>query len=102
MHIPKKNMLEVYTSLFESGVLIVAKNRFENVHSDLQTPNHQIKPLMRSLKSKGCVTEVFSWQYSYFTITAEGIQYLRRKLFLSDSAFPETSIIGKPSEKEVF
>merc|ERR1719486_986132 len=38
--------------------------------------------LMQSLKSRGYVTEKFSWQWYYWYLTNEGIEYLREYLHL--------------------
>ncbi|OIR59137.1 MAG: 40S ribosomal protein S10 [Amphiamblys sp. WSBS2006] len=99
MHIPRKNILEVYKHLFEYGVLIVKKNRFDNTHSMLEAPNYHTKYIMRSLKSREFVKEVFVWGHSYFTITDSGIAFLRQKLVLPESAFPETHLAAHQSEK---
>merc|ERR1712165_245942 len=44
----------------------------------------------QSLKSKGYVKENFTWRFSYFTLTNEGIQYLRDYLHLPPEIVPAT------------
>ncbi len=55
------------------GVLVAGK--------DYNAPKH-IKA-MQSLTSKGCVKTRFSWQYYYYTLTNEGLDYIREWFELS-------------------
>lgn len=45
---------------------------------------------MKSLKSREYVRETFSWQYYYYYLTDEGIEYLRSYLNLPGSVKPTT------------
>jgi small subunit ribosomal protein S10e len=45
---------------------------------------------LQSLKSRGFVTETFSWQYYYYILTEEGINFLRAQLNLPESVVPAT------------
>lgn len=40
-------------------------------------PNLQVIKAMQSLTSRGLVTTQFSWQWYYYVLTAEGVEYLR-------------------------
>ncbi len=55
--------------LFAEGVLVVKKDDFLPKHPQLEVPNLQVRKMMISLKSRGFVSEVFSWQYHYFSLT---------------------------------
>ena len=46
-------------------------------HADLDVPNLEVIKIMQSLTSKGFVKTQFSWQWYYYTLTDEGIDYLR-------------------------
>ena len=46
--------------------------------------------VMRSLKSRKFVTEIFSWQWHYYFLTPEGIKYLREYLGLPSNVIPNT------------
>ena len=46
--------------------------------------------LMQSLKSKDHVTEVFSWQHYYWTLTDAGVESLRDTLHLPATIVPST------------
>jgi len=59
-------------------------------HEDLEVPNLQVIKAMQSLTSKGLVKTQFSWQYYYYTLTDEGIQYLRDWLHLPAEIVPAT------------
>lgn len=99
MHITKRNIHAVYKYFLENGVLVVKKNLFDNKHSELDVPNYEIRKIMKKLRSKECATEIFSWQHSYYTITDEGIKYLRAVLLISENTFPETVYNTQSSKK---
>merc|ERR1712094_61658 len=65
MLVPKKDRLIIYKNLF-------------------------IIKLLTSLKSRGYVTERFSWQWYYWYLTNEGIEYLREYLHLPEEIVPAT------------
>lgn len=47
-------------------------------HEDLEDiPNLEVIKAMQSLTSQGYVKTRFSWQYYYYTLTDEGLEYLR-------------------------
>merc|ERR1719242_275659 len=89
MLVPKKNRLAIYSYLFKEGVL-VAKNEFSGKHPQIAVPNLHALKLMQSLKSRGYVKEKFSWQWFYYSLTNEGIIYLREYLHVSGDTVPAT------------
>ena len=46
--------------------------------------------LLKSFSSKGYVKETFNWQYYYYYLTNEGIEYLRQYLALPAEIVPAT------------
>merc|ERR1712093_707841 len=46
--------------------------------------------MMQSLKSRGYVREQFSWQWFYWYLTNEGIEYLREYLNIPSEVVPST------------
>eukprot|EP00981_Chlorochromonas_danica_P003189 scaffold633_cov288-Ochromonas_danica.AAC.24 len=67
----------------DEGVLVAKKDYYAATHSEeLPIANLEVICLLRSFKSRGFVTETFNWQYYYYTLTAEGIEYLRQYLGL--------------------
>jgi len=89
MLVPKKNRHAVYSYLFKEGV-ITAKKELEGKHTHVDVPNLHVVKLLQSLRSRGFVKEKFSWQYLYYTLTDEGIEYLREYLHVSADTVPST------------
>ena len=57
---------------------MVAKKDFNAPkHEDLDVPNLEVIKAMQSLTSKGLVKTQFSWQWYYYVLTPEGVDYLR-------------------------
>ena len=46
-------------------------------HEELDVPNLEVIKAMQSLTSKGLVKTQFSWQWYYYALTPEGVDYLR-------------------------
>eukprot|EP00457_Paulinella_chromatophora_P010495 gb/GEZN01010599.1/.p1 GENE.gb/GEZN01010599.1/~~gb/GEZN01010599.1/.p1 ORF type:complete len:170 (-),score=24.59 gb/GEZN01010599.1/:349-858(-) len=90
MLVPKKNRKIVFSYLFREGVIVCKKALSMTKHNELEVPNIHVVKLMQSLKSKGFVTEKFNWQWLYFTLTNEGIEYLREFLHVSAETVPDT------------
>lgn len=96
MIITKQNRRTIYENLFKGayllyhcmhitisdysiieGVLVAKKDYNAPKHEDLDVPNLEVIKAMQSLTSKGFVKTQFSWQYYYYTLTNEGLDYLR-------------------------
>ena len=88
---PKKNRVLIYENLFREGVLVCKKDPFAVKHSKaLEVPNLHVMKACQSLKSKGYVKENFTWSHSYYTLTNEGIEFLREFLHLPAEIVPAT------------
>jgi len=72
------------------GVMVAKKDFNLPTHPTVGVRNLYVIKLCQSLKSKGYVTERFSWQYFYWFLTNEGIEYLRDYLHLPDEVVPLT------------
>merc|ERR1711908_66686 len=92
MLVPKANRQAVYKYLFKEGVMVAKKDFNKQKHDDpdLNVPNLQVIKLMQSLKSRGFVTERFSWNWFYYYLTNEGIDYLQKFLNLPADVVPAT------------
>merc|ERR1712153_10277 len=92
MLVPKKDRLIIYRYLFKEGVMVAKKDCNKPKHDDPELPvkNIYVIKLMTSLKSRGYVTERFSWQWFYWYLTNEGIEYLREYLHLPAEIVPNT------------
>jgi len=91
MLIPKKNRVIIYENLFKEGVAVAKKDFNAPKHQEIEgVPNLQVIKAMQSLKSRGYVTEQFSWQHYYWYLTNDGIAYLRDYLHLPPEIVPAT------------
>jgi len=88
---PKKNRVAIYEHLFKEGVMVAEKNFNAPKHPELEAvPNLQVIKALTSLKSRGYVKEQFAWRHFYWSLTNEGIQYLRDFLHLPPEIVPAT------------
>lgn len=90
MIISKKNRHIIYENLFKEGVLVAKKDYNAPKHEELDVPNLEVIKALQSLTSKGLVKTQFSWQYYYYTLTPEGVDYLREWLHLPNEIVPAT------------
>lgn len=71
--------------------MVAEKNFNAPAHADLpQIRNLEVIKAMQSLTSKGYVKTRFSWQWYYYTLTPEGLDYLREYLHLPSEIVPQT------------
>ncbi|KAG2221080.1 hypothetical protein INT45_009738 [Circinella minor] len=90
MLVSKQNRKTIYETLFKDGAVVAAKDYNLAKHPDIDVPNLEVIKMMQSLTSKGFVKTQFSWQYYYYTLTDEGIDYLREYLHLPQEIVPAT------------
>ncbi|KAJ7592542.1 Plectin/S10 domain-containing protein [Mycena floridula] len=90
MIITKENRRVIYENLFKEGVLVAKKDYNAPKHEELDVPNLQVIKALQSLTSKGLVKTQFSWQWYYYTLTPEGVEYLREWLHLPAEIVPAT------------
>lgn len=89
----------------------MAKKDFESIHSEIGIKNLYVRPpspspppspptnlpnqvvkAAQSLTSRGYLKTQFSWQWYYYTLTPEGLDYLREWLHLPAEIVPATHI----------
>ncbi|KAF5359175.1 hypothetical protein D9756_003607 [Leucocoprinus leucothites] len=90
MIISKQNRRVIYENLFKEGVLVAKKDFNAPKHEELDVPNLEVIKAMQSLTSKGLVKTQFSWQWYYYVLTPEGVEYLREWLHLPAEIVPST------------
>merc|ERR1712094_81053 len=92
MLVPKQHRHDVYKYLFKEGVMVAKKDFNKKSHDDpeLDVPNLHVIKLMQSLKSRGYVNERFSWNWYYYYLTNEGIDYFQKFLTLPADVVPAT------------
>jgi len=99
MLMPKQNRVAIYEHLFKEGVMVAKKDFNQPKHDELDTvPNLQVIKALTSLKSRGYVKEQFAWRHYYWSLTNEGIQYLRDYLHLPPEIVPATLKRQAPRE----
>ena len=90
--IPKADRKKIHEYLFREGVLVAKKDYNLPKHNDIDTKNLYVVKACQSLTSRGYVKTQFSWQYYYYTLTPEGLDYLREWLHLPAEIVPATHI----------
>mmetsp|Transcript_21247 Transcript_21247/g.48553 ORF Transcript_21247/g.48553 Transcript_21247/m.48553 type:complete len:137 (-) Transcript_21247:113-523(-) len=96
--ISKKNRKAIYEHVFKEGVIVVKHEPRACRHNELEDiPNLHVMMVMRSLASRAYVTEKFNWQWHYYFLTNEGIEYLREVLALPPQVFPSTLTKQRPT-----
>ncbi|KXN67588.1 putative 40s ribosomal protein s10 [Conidiobolus coronatus NRRL 28638] len=90
MLISKQNRKIIYENLFKEGVLVAKKDYNLPRHPTLKVSNLEVIKACQSLNSRGYVKTQFSWQYYYYSLTDEGINYLREYLHLPAEIVPAT------------
>lgn len=90
MLISKQNRRIIYENLFKEGVMVAKKDYNAAKHEELDVPNLQVIKALQSLTSQHYVKTQFSWQYYYYILTPEGVEYLREWLHLPVEIVPST------------
>ena len=85
---PSWSLFQTFRSVLEF-LLIVVFNMMFSV---------QVIKALTSLKSRGYVKEQFAWRHYYWSLTNEGIQYLRDYLHLPPEIVPATLKRQAPRE----
>ena len=79
--VSKENKKKIYEYILKEGVIVVKKDSYLPKHQQLKdVPNLQVMMIVKSLKSKGFLQDVFCWQWAYYTVTNKGVQYLVKEL----------------------
>lgn len=100
--VSKKDRIAIFKYLMQEGVLVVKKDNNLAAHPHVTQgsngePIHNlhVMMIMKSLKSRDYVDEVFSWQWSYYTLTDNGVKFIREQLGLPPSVIPPTHRKGR-------
>merc|ERR1719477_119187 len=77
--------------IFKEGVIVVKNDGRAWRHNELEDiPNLHVMMVCKSLASRAYLSEKFNWQWHYYFLTNEGIEYLREVLHLPPQVFPST------------
>ena len=81
--IAREDRRAVFEYLLREGVIVVKKDAYLPAHQHCTTvTNLKVMMIVKSLKSKGCLNEVYTWGWMYMFLTNEGLQYLIKELGL--------------------
>ena len=89
---PKADRKKIYEYLFREGVLVAKKDFNLPKHNEIDIKNLYVVKACQSLTSRGFLKTQFSWQWYYYTLTPEGLDYLREWLHLPAEIVPATHI----------
>lgn len=81
------------------GVVVAKKDFNQPKHDEIDTRNLWVIKALQSLTSKGYVKTQFSWQYYYYTLTDEGVEFLRTELNIPEGILPLTRLKNAPAER---
>ena len=99
MIVTTKNRKKVYELLFKEGVMYAPKNFLMPEHPLLEgIRNIEVIKLMQSMVSRGYCEEQFVWQHLYWTLTDEGIEYIREYMALPAGVVPATKAMANKAE----
>ncbi|KAK5174991.1 uncharacterized protein LTR77_000127 [Saxophila tyrrhenica] len=90
--IPKEDRKKIHEYLFREGVLVAKKDFNLPKHGEIDTKNLYVVKACQSLTSRGYLKTQFSWQWYYYTLTPEGLDYLRDWLHLPAEIVPQTHV----------
>ena len=97
--VPTKEKVKIYTYFLQEGVFACKKDNVSK-NETLDIPNLHCFLVMRSLISRKFATEIFKWQWHYYFLTQEGIQYLREYLGLPNTVIPNTYKVEANEEEQ--
>ena len=91
-HDPLMPLLALTIRAKTEGVLVAKKDFNLPKHGEIDTKNLYVVKACQSLTSRGYLKTQFSWQWYYYTLTPEGLDYLREWLHLPAEIVPATHI----------
>ena len=94
-----KDKVKLYTYFLQEGVFACKKDRTSK-NENVDIPNLHCFLVLRSLVSRKFATELFYWQWHYYFLTKEGIDYLREYLGLPNSVVPNTYKFNTEANEE--
>ena len=95
--VSKEEKRAIYQYLLQEGVIVVRKDGYlpfhQNFSEKVKVTNLKVMMIVKSLKSQGFLTDVFNWQWSYYTVTSKGVNFLVKAL---GKKFPLTNLVRRP------
>ena len=73
----------IFEYLLREGVIVVKKDAYMPVHGQVKSvSNLNAMMIVKSLKSKGYLNEVYNWGWNYYFLTNAGVKFLIQELGL--------------------
>ena len=79
--VSKTERRAIFTYLLKEGVIVVRKDAYLPEHQHIPgVANLKVMMIVKSLRSRGYLNDVFNWQWSYYTVTKSGVEFLTKSL----------------------
>jgi len=91
MLMSKQDRKLIYKYLMTEGVLVAKKDYNAPTHAKIPVRNLFVIKACQSLTSRGYLNTKFNWQYYYYIVTPEGLDFLRNELHLPSTVMPLTA-----------
>ena len=81
--VSREDRRTMFEYLLKEGVIVVKKDAYLPHHGQITScTNLHVMMIVKSLKSQGCLNEVYSWGWSYYFLTNQGVEFLIKNLGL--------------------
>ena len=81
--VSKEDRRSLFEYLLREGVIVVKKDAYLPAHQQVSTvANLHVMMVVKSLKSRGYLNEVYNWGWSYYFLTNAGVKFLIEQLGL--------------------
>ena len=80
--VSKEDRRKLFNYLLREGVIVVKKDAYMPKHQNVDVANLHAMMVVKSLKSHGCLNEVYNWGWSYYFLTNKGVAHLIKELDL--------------------
>ena len=81
--VSKEEKRAIYQYLLQEGVIVVRKDSYLPYHQNFEkvkVSNLKVMMIVKSLKSQGFLQDTFNGQWSYYTVTSKGVNFLVKAL----------------------
>merc|ERR1719215_2466927 len=81
--VSRENRRAIFEYLLREGVVVVKKDAYLPAHQQLSNiANLHVMMIVKSLKSRGYLNEVYTWGWNYYFLTNAGVKFLINELGL--------------------
>merc|ERR1712078_411802 len=80
--VTKEDRRLLFNYLLREGVIVVKKDAYMPQHQNVPVANLHAMMVVKSLKSQGCLNEVYNWGWNYYFLTNKGVAFLIKELDL--------------------